>query len=353
VPNPPAPVDTLPRSVPARAYPYGAGPHQHRVLPGASYSAEGAFASVSLVGLDPVGRLAYSANGVIGEPSTWRGLSITASWRGSRAVVPGVLSIDGTLFRAEQRPSEQRAFADVNATLPGVLDAVYTGATVGTATTRDYGFARLQVRVGGSLGDVDRSDGSADASRGLVFGEARGSTRVRRGGYRLDLLGVVHASRGANGGLGFTRGIGTLTADVSTPFGGGRIDATLAGSDEGGGPYERFAIGGWPSPLVDAPVLSQRIPMPALPTGFAIGTHATVLRASAALGPLRPFYWVATTRENLTGWKRVAGVDADYSFAAFPAFAVPAIGLKAGAAYSWDAPFRHRAGIYVGVTYKP
>ena len=353
VPNPPAPVDTLPRSVPARAYPYGAGPHQHRVLPGASYSTEGAFASVSLVGLDPVGRFAYSANGVIGEPSSWRGVSITASWRGSRAVVPGVLSIDGTLFRAEQRPSEQRAFADVNATLPGVLDAVYTGATVGTATTRDYGFARLQVRVGGSLGDVDRSDGAGDASRGLVFGEARGSTRVRRGGYRLDLMGVVHASRGANGGLGFTRGIGTLTADVSTPFGGGRIDATLAGSDEGGGPYERFAIGGWPSPLVDAPVLSQRIPMPALPTGFAIGTHATVLRASAALGPVRPFYWVATTRENLTGWKRVAGVDADYSFAAFPAFAVPAIGLKAGAAYSWDAPFRHRAGVYIGVTYKP
>ena len=144
-----------------------------------------------------------------------------------------------------------------------------------------------------------------------------------------------------------------MTADVSTPVGGARIDATLAGSDAGGGPYERFAIGGWPSPLVDAPVLSQRIPMPALPTGFAIGTHATVLRASTALGPLRPFYWVATTRENLTGWKRVAGVDADYSFAAFPAFAVPAIGVKAGAAYSWDAPFRHRAGIYIGVTYKP
>jgi Tol biopolymer transport system component len=353
VPNPPAPVDTLPRSVAPRAYPYGAGPHQHRVLPGATYSTEGAFATLSLVGLDPVGRLVYSANGVFGEPSTWRGVSITASWRGSRAVVPGALTIDGTLFRAEQRPSQQRAFADVNATLPGVLDAVYTGATVGTATTRDYGFARLQVRVGGSLGDVDRSDGSSDASRGLVFGEARGSTRVRRGGYRLDLLGVVHASRGANGGLAFTRGIGTLTADVSTPFGGARIDATLAGSDEGGGPYERFAIGGWPSPLVDAPVLSQRIPMPALPTGFAIGTHATVLRASTALGPLRPFYWVATTRENLTGWNRVAGVDADYSFAAFPAFAVPAIGLKAGAAYSWDAPFRHRAGVYIGVTYKP
>jgi hypothetical protein len=263
------------------------------------------------------------------------------------------LSIDATLFRAEQRPSQQRALPDANATLPGVLDAVYTGATVGTATTRDYGFARLQVRVGGSLGDLDRSDGTGDASRGLVFGEARGSTRVRRGDYRLDLLGVVHASRGANGGLGFTRGLGTLTADVSTPFGGARIDATLAGSDAGGGPYERYAIGGWPSPLVDAPVLSQRIPMPALPTGFAIGTHAMVLRASTALGPVRPFYWWATTRESLTGWKRVAGVDADYSFPAFPAFAVPAIGLKAGAAYSWDAPFRHRAGIYIGVTYKP
>ena len=353
VPNPPAPVDTLPRAAPARAYPYGAGPHQHRVLPGASYSTEGAFASLSLVGLDPVGRFTYAANGIFGEPSTWRGVSITASWRGSRAVVPGVLSIDGSFFRAEQRPSEQRAFADASATLPGVLDAVYTGAMVGTATTRDYGLARLQVRVGGSLGEVDRSDGADDASRGLVFGEARGSARVRRGEYRLDLLGFVHGSRGANGGLGFTRGLGTLTADVSTPFGGARIDATIAGSDAGGGPYEQFAIGGWPSPLVDASVLSQRIPMPALPTGFALGTHAMVFRASTALGPVRPFYWVATTRENWTGWKRVAGVDADYSFAAFPAFAVPAIGLKAGAAYSWDDPFRHRAGIYIGVTYKP
>ena len=93
--------------------------------------------------------------------------------------------------------------------------------------------------------------------------------------------------------------------------------------------------------------------MPALPTGFAIGTHATVLRASTALGPLRPFYWTATTRENLTEWKRVAGLDADYSVPASPAFAMPAIGFKAGAAYSWDAPFSHRVGFYVGVTYKP
>jgi hypothetical protein len=353
VPNPPVPVDEFPRATPARARPYGAGPHKHRLLPGASYSAEGAFASLSLVGLDPVGRFAYSANGIFGEPSTWRGVSITASWRGTRAVVPGVMSIDGTLFRAEQRPSEQRTFSDANAPLPGLLDAIYTGATIGTATTRDHGFARLQLRVGANLGTLDQSDGAGNASRGLVFGEARASTRVRRGEYRVDLLAVVHASRGATGGLAFARAIGTVTADLATPLGGGRIDATLAGSDGGGGLYERFAIGGWPSPLVDAPVLSQRIPMPALPTGFAIGTHAKVLRASTALGPLRPFYWVATTHENFTGWKRVAGVDADYSVAALPAFAVPAIGLKAGAAYSWDAPFQHRLGVYVGVTYRP
>ncbi len=352
VPNPPAPVGPFAPAVPPHARPYGAGPHQHRLLPGASYSVEGAFASLSLVGLDPVGRLAYSVNGIFGEPSTWRGLSITASWRGSRAVVPGVMTFDGTLFRAEQRPSEQRAFADASATLPGLLDAIYTGGTIGTATTRDYGSARLQLRVGGNYGVLDQAD-AGRPSRGLVFGEARGSTRVRRGGYRMDLLAVVHGSRGATGGLGFARAIGTVTADLATPFGGGRVDATLAGSDGGGGLYERFAIGGWPSPLVDAPVLSQRIPVPALPTGFAIGTHAKLLRASTALGPLRPFYWVATTHENLTGWKRVAGVDADYSVPAFPAFAIPAIGLKAGAAYSWDEPFRHRVGVYIGVTYKP
>jgi hypothetical protein len=299
-----------------------------------------------------VGRFAYSANGVFGERSAWRGLSITASWRGSGAVVPGTMSFDGTLFRAEQRPSDQRAFGDAGAPMARVFDAAYSGATLGTATTRDYGFARLQVRVGGSLGTVDRP-GMDRAVRGLAFAEGRGAMRVRRGAYRVDLSSVIHAAHGATASLGFARAIGTFTADVGTPFGGGRIDATLAGSDAGGGFFERFAIGGWPSPLVDGPVMSQRIAMPALPTGFAIGTQAKILRASTSLGPLRPFYWIATTRENFTDWKRVAGVDADYAIPALPAFAVPNITLRAGAAYSWDTPFRHRVGLYAGVTYRP
>jgi hypothetical protein len=312
---------------------------------------EGTYASLSLVGLDPVGRFAYAATGILGDRSAWRGASITASWRGSPGVVPGTTTIDGTIFRAEQRPSAQRAFRD-DSDFREFLDAAYSGATLGTATARDYGFARLQLRVGGNLGAVDRS-GADRAVRGLAFGEARGAARLRRGLSRVDLSATVHASHGATDGLGFARAIGTVTAELATPLGGGRIDATLAGSDGGGGPFERFAIGGWPSPLVDAPVLSQRIPMPALPTGFAIGTHVKMMRASTALGPLRPYYWVATTHENFTGWARVAGVDAEVIAPAYPAFAIPSIGVRAGAAYSWDVPFRHRVGLYAGVTYRP
>jgi hypothetical protein len=164
---------------------------------------------------------------------------------------------------------------------------------------------------------------------------------------------ALHGAAGAIGQRRFARAIGTVTADVATPFGGARVDATLAGSDGGGGTFEEFAVGGWPSPLVDAAVLSQRIPMPALPAGFALGTQVKMLRASTALGPLRPFYWVATTREDFSGWKRVAGVDADYAVPSMPAFAIPAVAVRAGAAYSWDEPFRHRVGVYVGVTYRP
>jgi Tol biopolymer transport system component len=351
VPNPATPTDSFPRAATAPAHPYGAGPHQHRVLPGGSYTMEGTYASLSLVGLDPVGRFAYAATGILGDRSAWRGASITASWRGSPGVVPGTTTIDGTIFRAEQRPSAQRAFRD-DSDFREFLDAAYSGATLGTATARDYGFARLQLRVGGNLGAVDRS-GADRAVRGLAFGEARGAARLRRGLSRVDLSATVHASHGATDGLGFARAIGTVTAELATPLGGGRIDATLAGSDGGGGPFERFAIGGWPSPLVDAPVLSQRIPMPALPTGFAIGTHVKMMRASTALGPLRPYYWVATTHENFTGWARVAGVDAEVIAPAYPAFAIPSIGVRAGAAYSWDVPFRHRVGLYAGVTYRP
>jgi hypothetical protein len=352
VPNPPVPTDTFPRSAPTHPHPYGLGPHTHRLLPGGSYSTEGAFGSLTLVGVDPVGRLAYAANGLIGEPSTWRGGSVTGSWRGSRPAVPGVMSIDGTVYYAEQRPSRQRAFADDGAPMGTALDAVYAGVTLGTALARDYGFGRLQTRVGANAGTVDRPDEDR-AGRGVLFGEGRGTVRVRRGDYRADLSLFLHGSGGALARRRFARAIGTLTADVATPFGGGRLDATLAGSDGGGGTFEEFAVGGWPSPLVDGPALSQRISMPSLPAGFLLGTHVKMLRASTALGPVRPFYWVATTRENFTGWKRVAGVDADYSVASLPAFAIPAVAIRAGAAYSWDDPFRHRVSVYVGVTYRP
>ena len=352
VPIAPQPVDTFPRSTPFLPRPYGAGPHRHRLLPGASYSSEGGFATLSVYGVDPVGRFSYSLNGGFGERSAWRGVSITASWRGSRPVVPGIMSLDGTLFHAEQRPSEQRTFGDRGAPAGMLLDAAYTGATLGTATVRDFGTARGSLRIGGNLGFVERP-GRDQAVRGLAFGEARGVTRLRRGTYRADLTLGVHASRGATDGLSWARAIGTLSTDVGTPFGGGRLDLTLGGSDRGGGIFERFAIGGWPSPFVDAPVLSQRVAMPALPAGFMVGSHLKALRASMAFGPLRPYYWLGTTRESLTGFARVAGLDAEYAVDAFPVFAIPALSVRAGAAYSWTDPFRHRVGIYAGVTYRP
>ena len=320
------------------------GELQHRILPAGAYSTEGGFVAASVIGVDPVGRFAYSLNGAFGERSAWRGGAITASWRGSRPVVPGSMSIDGTLYHAEQRPSEQRAFGDRPPIVAARLDAAYTGATLGTATTRDYGNARLILRIGGNIGYVQQPGDDR---------VVRGVTRLRRGGYRTDVSLGVHASRGATDGLGWARATGTLGLDVSTPFGGGRLDGLLGGSDRGGGVFERFAIGGWPSPLVDAPALSQRIAMPALPAAFAVGTKVKTIRASTTLGPLRPYYWLGSTAIGMTGWSRVAGVDADYTFDAVPALAVPAVTLRAGAAYSWDAPFRHRVGVHLGVSYRP
>ena len=345
-----ASADTFART-PVLARPYDAK-LQHRLLPGGSYSTEGGFASASLVGVDAVGRFAYALNGAFGERSAWRGASITASWRGSRPVVPGAMSIDGTLFHAEQRPSAQRAFGDGVPAVAERLDAAYTGATLGTATTRDYGNGRLLLRVGGTLGYV-RQPGADKVVRGLAFGEARGVTRLRRGPYRADLAMSVHASRGATDGLGWARAIGTLGIDVATPFGGGRVDGTLGGSDRGGGVFERFAIGGWPSPFVDPPALSHRIAMPALPAAFAVGTKVKTARVSTALGPLRPYYWLGSTSIGMTDWSRVTGVDALYTVDAFPALAVPSITIRAGAAYSWDEPFRHRVGLHLGVSYQP
>jgi hypothetical protein len=353
VPNPPQPGPTLSRTDSLRAHPYGGGPHQHRLLPGGAYSTEGGFATLGIMGIDPIGRFSYSLTGVLGERSTWRGGSLVASWRGGRGFGPGLMTIDGTIFRAEQRPSAQRAFGDDVPINRSFLDATLTGATLGTSTTRDYGTARVLVRAGANLGTIERPEFD-DAVRGLVYGEGRAAVRLfQRLGYRADVVLGAVASRGGTADLGWARAIGSLTTELSTPFGGLRVDALHGGSDGGGGTFERFAIGGWPTPLVDAPVLSQRIPMPALPAAFAIGTHFTTLRGSTAFGPLRPFYWVGTTRENWTGWARVAGLDVDYLTSPLAAFAIPAVNIRAGAAYSWDQPFRHRVGVYAGVSYRP
>ncbi|MDF2772187.1 MAG: hypothetical protein K0S86_1681 [Geminicoccaceae bacterium] len=346
--------DTFTRARPAEPRAYGAGPRRHRLLPGGNYSSEGGFVSASLIGADPVGRFTYVLTGGIGERSAWRGGSLVASWRGSRAVVAGVTSIDGTLFGAEQRPSAQRTVGDAAAPVAAALDARQIGATLGTTTSRDFGQARLAARVGANLSRLELfADPNADdAVRGLAFGELRGVMRLRRGGYRADLALGVHGARGSTEGRRWARAIGSLATDVGTPFGSGRLDATLGGTG-GAGLFERFAIGGWPSPFVDPPVLSQRIPMPALPAGFAIGRRVATARAAVALGPLRPFYWIGSTTDDLDRWARVAGLDADFAVNAFPAFALPAIAVRAGAAYSWDEPFRHRVGAYVGVTYRP
>jgi len=352
VPRPAVPADTFARATPERPRAYGAGPRRHRLLPGGNYSSEGAFGSLSLIGADPVGRLTYVLTGGAGERSAWRGASLAASWRGSRAPVPAAMSINGTLFRAEQRPSEQRTFGDADAPFAAALDATQTGATLGTATSRDFGQARLGMRVGANLTRLERPDEDA-AVRGLAYGEVRGAVRMRRGDYRADFSLATHGSRGATDGLGWWRVVGTTAVDVSTPFGGGRIDATLGGGDGGGGPFEQFAIGGWPSPFVDGPVLSQRIPMPALPVGFGLGERVATARGSLALGPVRPYYWLGSTDDGLERWARVAGVDLDFTLDPFPAFALPSVTARAGAAYSWDAPFRHRVGVYLGVTYRP
>ena len=352
VPLTPQSVDTFPRGALGAPRRYGAGPHRHRLLPGGSYSPEGALVALTLVGLDPIGRFAYGVNAGIGEPSAWRGGSITASWRGSRPVVPGVMSVDGTLFLAEQRPSAQRTVDDGAAPWLSSLDAVYSGATIGTATLRDFGVGRLSLRIGGNLGFVEWP-GTDPVVRGLAFGDARGTTRLRRGGYRADFALGVLAARGATDGLGWARAIGTLTTDIGTPYGGGRLDLTLGGSDRGGGTFERFAIGGVSSPFVDAPVLSQRIALPALPAAAILGPQLKMLRVSTAFGPLRPFYWIGTTNESFTDFSRVAGIDAEYTIPSFAAFALPAVALRAGAAYSWDTPYSHRVGIYAGVTYRP
>jgi hypothetical protein len=337
---PAAAVDTLPRAPLPPSRPYGLGPRWTRVFPMGGAGPDGGAGGVIVHNADPVGRLALAARGAWGDRGMERGASITSVWRGWRPA----LTVEG--FWIDHDPSRLPGY-DV----PG-LDAQYAGASLSTGNAWSRARNTQEWRVGASAGGLSPVEGAA-GGRTLAFARYAVSDGRRMGAGYADGGLALHGAAGRTLGEGWARG--TLTAAFGAGRGalGVRAEATL-GRVSGGAPaWERFAVGGGRSLLVDEAVLSQRAAMPALRFGALEGDELLTYRLSTSLGALTPYFWGGTTDRGWDRWLRVTGVELSTAFPGFRAAATPGGRLLAGVAYGLDGAYENDVTAYFGVTYVP
>jgi hypothetical protein len=339
-PPAPAAADTLPRNPIAGPAPYGLGPRRLRVLPAGGVDPDGGTLGAMLGSVDPVGRLALSARGLLGQAGAERGAALGFAWKGWRPTVSGNLAF------SRRRPSRGGGVA------PPGLDADVWGGGAWLDQPVFGSTASQRVRAGGWLGSVN-VDGTGSAARGLAFGEYAAAVTQTRGRGATSTSLSLHGATGSTAGQRWSRGRATL---VLAAAGGGlslRGQATYGMVSAAAPEWERFAVGGSESGLLDGVLLSQRIAMPGIPLATLTGSRVLVVRGSTRVAGLAPYYWAAATDGGFDRWHRVIGIETDTDLPSATLLSVPALRFRAGLAYSLDAPWRHRTGLYAQVVYRP
>lgn len=343
--QPPTLRDFPPREIPeSRSYRLGSrGTHW---LPTGAIGADGRAAGIALLNGDVVGRLNVLAQGALGNGGAWRGAALDAAWRGLRP------ELRASVFVATQ-----------GVALAAIPVAAREVEMRGARLRADYthAFDLADVRVGGGVSHMridDAFSNVAPGARSVAFGELSGTARQTRDGASASETLTLHGSLGrTDAGGRFERTMASLVlrsggdrmlpAELSAVY--GRVSPSASA-------FERFLIGGLPSTLVDGSLLTQRLAMPALPLGVAIGERAVSVRAATTLGLLTPYYWAASARDGagrFDRWHRVAGLELAIDERALFVLGTPGARATAGIARSLDAPFARRTRGYVTIVLRP
>jgi hypothetical protein len=336
------PADSLPPATVGPASAYGLGPHEYRYLPGGSVSPDGRYVTLWFGSSDPVGRLAWSVQGSIGDPGTWRGGAAAATWNG----LP--VAIDLSAFAVSQFPSRQSAgrFA------PDSLDATYQGALLSGSYVVHGTPLTSEARLGASAGRMALDDGPGHA-RTLAFAAYTGTANLSRG----DVL--LFGSAGGTGSLGTTDGASwqRLLVHGSLAAGAGgwllRYRAMYGLVNNDAPLFEHMVAGGTPSPLTDSALLTQRVAVPALPLGIAGGNQLLDQRVEGDLGPVALYYERLSAFTTSDGNHDVYGAEIQHTFRRVPFVDLPSVWLMAGMGYSISAPFKYKVRGYAGIRYTP
>jgi hypothetical protein len=334
--------DSLVPIVVASPTAYGVGPREYRYLPGGSFAPDGHYVTLWVGSSDPVGRLAWNAQGSLGDAGAWRGAAAGIAWRG----LPVLVTLSA--FAVSQFPSRQSAgrFARDS------LDATDRGGLL-SADYIDFGTQiTSQARLGVSTARLAVDDGPGRA-RTLGFAAYSGAADFSRGD--LTLLGSV----GGLGTVGTTDGTAwrrlLLRVAITAGVGGSlvRYGVTYGTVNRDAPAFEQMVAGGTPSPLTDSTLLSQRIAVSALPLGVVGGHQLLDQRLEGDAGVVALYYDRLSTITSGDANHDVYGAEVRGDFPRVPFLALPSAWVTAGMGYSISAPFKYKLRGYVGVRYTP
>jgi hypothetical protein len=329
--RPAEPVDTFPAAAVPAARTYGVGPRYARLVPAGGWSAEGGQLAATVVSIDPVGRLSWTASAAWGDPGVWRGAGAAAAWRGSRPAV------HGSAWYARQQPSR----ADAVGALATELDATYTGGAVWLANHSMGGRGASEWTIGMSAGMLDRDASPERAARHHAW---LGSAGRMRFGSRtfLEPGARFAAAAGRTEGIAWQRAI----AEADLRVGRGPVGARLraAAGSVWGGPtaFEWFSVGGAEPIPFDPLLLQQRRPLGGIPTDAFMARSLLDVEGGLRFGEFEPSFRAVRDRHSERGWYRVLGVNREWTIGPAPLVRLPTVSIAAGVVYPLDEPFRHR-----------
>jgi len=344
-------------TVPSSPRPFGLAPRIFLWLPVPRTDADGTGGGLALTTRDLIGRSALMLQGFAGEPAQWRGASATGEWFGTR---PGI--------RFDAFGVTQRTSALANDLHGMFSDSVrFDSRLIGGDAMLDgnllYDSWAFRYRLGGSVADLSLANPNApilprvSTTRAIGFADASLAALQRSDAATLTESLVARGTLGqtfdapvkrivATAGLALS-GRGTFPLAATATYARTNADAPV---------FEQIAIGGGPVGLLPSIVVSQRLPMPVLPSAIMVGSSAFTYRASLQTQPLALYWWGGSTApagRSFSQWQRVAGIEWTQSVSPIAMVGTPSARAQVGIGESIDAPLRHRIRAYAALVLDP
>jgi hypothetical protein len=350
------PFKTNPVSEPKR---FGFSPRLFRWIPQPAADADGVSGGITLSSRDVIGRSEIIATGAYGNASTWRGGSVSGTWFGVKPAIR--VEGFGAVQRLSDSPSPLRFSTGPLDSAARRLDTRLYGGLAYLDGTSSFDTWAARYRIGGSAGQLrdELPDTVArTGSRMLAFADG-GIAFVQRGdGVSLTESLSANVTTGSTFSTTFNRGVVGAGIGLSGPLAWFPVSGTISyGRVSDDAPlFERFALGGGPSLVLDRALLSQRWSMPVLPAETVVGTSALAYRVNLVLSPLVWYWWSGSATDSgqaFRDWHRVFGVEWSQSVPAIVPAGTPAARGQIGIGESLDAPFRRKVRAYVSLVINP